>query len=118
MRGTNNLHGDKDIHGGNKKMKTCMLCKGEMEDHKSKIDGLPYAYFRCKKCGDEVLTMGQLHEVAGKYREMKRFRIKLNKWGLSLGLRIPQEITNKYKLKDKKEVLLTEEDDRIVLTVN
>lgn len=88
-----------------------------MEEHTSKIDGLPYTYFRCKKCGDEILTMDQLHDVAKKYKEMKRFRIKLNKWGLSLGLRIPQEIVAKYRLKDKKEILLTEEENRIVLTV-
>lgn len=99
-------------------MKTCMLCKGEMEEHTSKVDGLPYSYFKCKKCGDEVLTVDQLQKVAKEYREMKRFRIKLNKWGLSLGLRIPKEIVTKYKLSDNKEVLLTEEKDRIVLTVS
>jgi len=50
-----------------KRMKTCMLCKGEMEEHTSMVDGLPYSYFRCKKCGDEILSMDQLREVSQRY---------------------------------------------------
>lgn len=99
-------------------MKTCSECGGEMDELSSKTqEGVGYVYFKCKKCGDEILSMGQLHHVAEKYREMKRFRVKLNKWGLSLGLRIPQEIVSKYNLKEKAEVCIAEEDNRLIVTV-
>jgi len=80
-------------------------------------DGISYKYFKCSKCGEEIVAMGQLHQVADKYREMKRFRVKLNKWGLSLGLRIPKELVERYKLHDKIEVLLIEEDNHMIISV-
>jgi antitoxin component of MazEF toxin-antitoxin module len=57
--------------------------------------------------------MKQLHEVAEKYRQMKRYHAKLSKWGTSVGLRIPKELTEKYKF--KKEVMIVPEDNGILV---
>ncbi len=73
-------------------------------------EGIEYNYFKCEKCGEEIVDMKQLHDVAQKYREMKRFNAKISKWGMSLGLRIPKELVKKYNLKDSKEVIIIPEE--------
>ena len=55
--------------------------------------------------------MKQLHEVAEKYRKMKKHTAKISKWGLSLGIRIPNELVKKYKLKPNEEVSIIPEKD-------
>ncbi len=53
-------------------MKKCTECNGKMKELKDKTpEGVEYTYFKCEKCGEEVLDMKQLHNVAEKYREMK-----------------------------------------------
>ncbi len=76
-------------------------------------EGFSYHYYRCIKCGEEILDMKQLHVVADKYRKVKHYRAKLSKWGHSLGLRIPKEISQKYHLSDKNDVILVQEKDGI-----
>lgn len=95
-------------------MKKCFDCKGIMAELEG-IDpnGFKHKYYKCKKCGDEVLDMKQLHELAEKYRKMKRYNTKISKWGLSLGVRIPKELAKKYSLKDKEDVYLLPEKDGI-----
>ncbi len=79
-------------------MKKCSECGGKMEQLTAKTpDGVEYEYFRCEKCGEEILNMAQLHNVAEKYREMKRYRAKLSQWGKSIGLRIPKELAERYE---------------------
>lgn len=93
-----------------RKMKTCTECNGEMIVLKDESpEGYSYKYYRCKKCGNEVLDMAQLDKLADKYRKTKRYNAKLTKWGKSLGLRIPKELTKHYNLKDKKEVAIIPE---------
>jgi len=60
-----------------------------------------------------VWDMKQLHEVAQKYRKLKSYHVKLSKWGLSLGLRIPKEIVDKYHLSDDNEVVIIPEEKGI-----
>jgi len=76
-------------------------------------EGVGYNYFKCSKCGEEILNMSQLHNVAEKYREMKRFHAKISKWGMSLGLRIPKELAQKYKFRDNEEVTMIPEKEGI-----
>ncbi len=91
-------------------MRKCSKCKGKMKELTGKTsEGVNYDYFRCNKCNDEILNMAQLHNVAGKYRAMKKFHAKLTKWGLSLGLRIPKELVDKYKLTAEEEVTILPE---------
>lgn len=74
-------------------MKTCSECKGEMIENNAKTpEGIAYNYFKYSKCGDEIVDMKQLHKVAEKYRIMKTYHVKLSKWGLSVGLRIPKDL--------------------------
>lgn len=92
-------------------MKSCSECKGAMTEKNAKTpEGVSYTYFQCTKCGEEIVDMGQLHHVAEKYRIMKRYHVKLSKWGLSIGLRIPKEISQKYHFKDNEEVAIIPEE--------
>lgn len=91
-------------------MKKCSECGGIMEELRAKTDeNVGYSYFKCKKCGDEIVDMKQLHEMAEQYRMLKKYQVKLSKWGLSLGLRIPKELVEKYHLKDEEEVAIIPE---------
>ena len=88
-------------------MKRCSKC----EELKTKTpEGVEYSYYRCKNCGEEIVDMKQLHNVAQKYRVMKKYSAKLSKWGLSLGLRIPKELVERYKLKSNEEVTIVPEE--------
>ena len=86
-------------------MKRCSECAGEMQELKAKTpEEVGYSYYRCKKCGEEIVDMKQLHEVAEQYATLKKYQVKLSKWGLSLGLRIPKELVERYRLKNEEEV--------------
>ena len=86
-------------------MKTCSNCKNPMVEMSSKTpEGIEYKFYKCNKCGEEIVDMKQLHNVAEKYRIMKRYRVRLSKWGLSLGIRIPKDLVDKYNFSNKDEV--------------
>ena len=91
-------------------------CCGKAMDlrHAKTPEGVPYDYYVCGKCEEEIVDMKQLHDVAQKYRELKKYRIKLTRWGRSTGIRIPQELIKKYKLKDEVIILPEEKGLRIV----
>lgn len=91
-------------------MKKCAECGESMQQLKAKTpEGIGYNYYKCGKDGEEIVDMKQLHEVAEHYRALKKYNVKLSKWGLSLGLRIPKELVEKYKLKNEKEVSIIPE---------
>ncbi len=93
-------------------MKKCSECNGKMEELSAKTpEGVEYSYFKCKSCGEEIVDMKQLHNVAEKYRTMKTYRAKISRWGLSLGLRIPKDLVKKYGLKNEEEVTIMAEKD-------
>lgn len=95
-------------------MKKCSECNETMFELTAKTpEGVNYSYFKCKKCGEEIVDMKQLHHVAERYRTLRKYQVKLSKWGLSLGLRIPKDIVKKYHLKDDKEVAIIPEKDGI-----
>jgi hypothetical protein len=90
----------------------CSKCNGEQDVLKSTTpEGFIYDYYKCKKCGEEILDMNQLHAVAEQYRKMKKHKAKLTPWGKSIGLRIPKELAKKYKFKN--EVTLIEEENGV-----
>ncbi len=100
-------------------MKKCSECGGSMESFEAKTpENISYHYYKCKKCGEEIVNRKQLHEVAEQYRVLKKYNVKLSKWGLSLGIRIPKELVNKYKLKDEDKVAIIPEKEgiRIITT--
>ena|SRR3989344_1717815 len=91
-------------------MKKCSECNGTMQELKDKTpENVAYSYYKCNKCGEEIVNMKQLHSVAEQYRSLKKYQVKLSKWGLSLGLRIPKELVEMYHLKDEEEVAIIPE---------
>ena len=96
-------------------MKKCAKCDVTMKQLSSKTpEGVPSTYFKCEKCNEELLSMDQLHEVADAYRVLKRYHLKLSKWGESLGLRIPKELVSKYKFRKEVTIIPEEKGIRIV----
>lgn len=92
----------------------CPKCGKKMAGGKDKTpEGFEYRYSKCKACGEEIVNMKQLYEVAQKYRKMKKYTAKISKWGESLAMRIPKELVEKYGLKQNEEVTLVEEKKAI-----
>ena len=92
---------------GELKMKKCAECNGAMQELKAKTtEGIEYSYYKCRKDGEEIVDMKQLHELAEHYRALKKYNVKLSKWGLSLGLRIPKELVDRYNLMIEREVAI------------
>ncbi len=93
-------------------MKKCSECKAEMKILTAKTpDGVKYNYYHCSQCGEEVVDMKQLHDVAKQYREMKRYHAKVSKWGTSLGVRIPKPLAKQYGLRDDEQVTIIPEKE-------
>lgn len=92
-------------------MKTCSECQGMMKEFTNKTpEGVDYHYYKCSKCGEEIVDLKQLHQVAERYRILKNYHVKLSQWGLSLGMRFPKEIAERYKLKEEEEVVIIPEE--------
>lgn len=93
----------------------CTFCPGIMKEKKGKdpIDGLPHFYWECQRCGYQCLDMRQLHEAVELERKVRKYHVKLSKWGLSLGVRIPKAIAKKYKLRESEEVVFIPEERAI-----
>ena len=53
-------------------MKKCSECSGTMKELIEKTpEEVEYKYYKCSKCGNEILDMKQLHQFANKYRIIK-----------------------------------------------
>jgi len=95
-------------------MKKCSECGKQMEEKEAVTpEGVTYRYFTCPQCGEELVDMKQLHEVAEQYRTMKLYHVKVTRWGQSLGFRIPKELAIKYHLKANDEIALIPEKNSI-----
>jgi len=68
---------------------------------------ISYRHWKCTRCGDEVLDMEQLHELAEQYRKMQK--VKVSRWGNALAVRIPKEIVISQKIKAGEKVRIQEE---------
>ncbi|PIU21070.1 MAG: hypothetical protein COT15_04215 [Candidatus Diapherotrites archaeon CG08_land_8_20_14_0_20_34_12] len=98
----------------------CVRCKIKMQVKADTMpNGVTFNYHYCPKCGEELVDMGQLHELSRKYEAMKRYQTKVSKWGESLAIRIPKELTKKYKIKANDEIQLVPDKDAIrLVTIN
>lgn len=55
-------------------MRKCTECAGIMQDFEAKTpEGINYSYYKCKSCGEEIVNTKQLHLVAEKYRQLKKY---------------------------------------------
>ena len=81
-----------------------------MREKKGEYDeGVSYSYWHCPKCGEELIDMRQLHDVAEKYRNLKQYTVTVSKWGDSDAIRIPKELSKQYRFNTKKTVRLIPE---------
>jgi DNA-directed RNA polymerase subunit RPC12/RpoP len=88
----------------------CPKCRTKMVEQKDDTpEGIEYKYYKCEQCGEEIVDLKQLHEVAQSYHEMKRYTAKVSRWGESLAIRIPKELTEKYGMRQNEEVTLVSE---------
>jgi hypothetical protein len=86
----------------------CWNCKSVMEEITGMDpDGIAYNCWRCPKCGDEVLTMRQLHDISEK--EKKTMEAKISKWGTAVAIRIPKSIVQTYNLVPGKKATIIPE---------
>jgi hypothetical protein len=100
-------------------MKKCSECSGKMIEKTGETpERVKYKYYKCNKCGEEIVDMKQLHHIAEKYRIMKKYNAKLSKWGLSLGLRIPKDLVKEYGFSDDEEVTIIPEKRGILILQN
>jgi|SRR3989344_3977923 len=87
----------------------CPLCSGVMKPVADKIeqDHVAFSAYQCTNCGEELLDMSQLKDLAKKYRELRRAKeITFAKWGNSLAVRIPQEFVTDLGIKEGSKALL------------
>ena len=94
----------------------CPLCQGNMEKKKDAIeeDGIEFEAYRCKKCGEEIMTMKQLKVLAGEYRKLKKAKeITFAKWGNSIAVRIPSDIAQEYNISAGKQGTLRKDKEGI-----
>lgn len=86
-----------------------MCNKGKMQKTNDLIkqDGIEFEAFKCVLCGEEIMTMKQLKTLANKYRKLRSAKeITFAKWGNSIAVRIPRDITNEYKITPGKQGVL------------
>lgn len=94
----------------------CSKCGKLMVEKKAETpQGISYSYYKCKHCGEEILNMEQLHDIAEKYRKIKQYNVRISKWGVSMGVRIPKELVQKYHLAKKKEITMIPQEKAIKL---
>lgn len=95
----------------------CPFCQKAMMEKKKDIireDGIEFEAYKCSKCGEEIMTMKQLRELASKYRKLKNAKeITFAKWGNSIAVRIPSDVVEKYDIAVGKHGTLTKEKEGI-----
>ncbi|HLC62916.1 MAG TPA: hypothetical protein VJJ21_01210 [Candidatus Nanoarchaeia archaeon] len=87
-----------------------------MEKVKDKIDGdgIEFEALKCSSCGEEIMNMAQLKNLAGKYRRLRKSKeVTFTKWGNSIAVRIPQEITKEFNITSGVHGILTAEKESI-----
>ena len=97
----------------------CPTCKkGVMSPYEDSIvqDGVTFDAMKCSHCGEEIMTMPQLEDLAGKYRRIRDAKkITFAKWGNSLAVRIPQDIAKKFNIAEGREGTLVKEKEGIMI---
>jgi hypothetical protein len=88
--------------------KKCWECGGLSEERTGYTpEGLPYKYWKCSKCGYEILSMRQLRGIAEKEKVM--MEAKISKWGDAVAIRIPKAIVQTYNLVPGKNATIIPE---------
>lgn len=71
-------------------------------------EGIEFDSYKCPKCGEEITTMEQLHELAQKYKAQRErsFVITFSTWGKSIGMRVPRRAVIEYGIEPGEKALL------------
>ncbi len=97
----------------------CPLCPGKMEKIEDSIeqDKITFNAYKCGQCGEELLDLKQLKELALKYRQLRKAKeITFVKWGNSLAMRIPQEFAQEMGIKEGSHALLKRSKEGLVIS--
>jgi hypothetical protein len=77
-------------------------------------DKITFEAYQCGSCGEELMGMLQLKQLAAKYRELRKARdITFAKWGNSIAVRIPNELVGAFGIKEGKQGLIKKEREGI-----
>ena len=92
----------------------CPICKKNMKliEDVIKEDGIPFQAYKCLSCGEELMNMAQLKQLAMRYRKLRAAKsVTLAKWGNSLAVRIPKAYAALFKLKEGTDAMIIKEKD-------
>jgi len=87
----------------------CPHCKKKMKKSTELIreDNIEFHAYKCAKCGEQLMNMKQLHNLASKYRKLKKAQeIKFTKWGNSIAVRISKKFVDELKIKPGKSAVM------------
>ncbi len=77
-------------------------------------DGIPYEFYQCNLCGEEILNMKQLQALAQTYRKLRKAKeVSFAQWGNSIAIRIPAEIAQEYHITPGKKGIMTKNKEGI-----
>ncbi len=94
----------------------CTNCGGKLEKVKYDVGfGIVVDSYTCSNCHHNVTDEKTLDAVMEKLRERMAVRVKLVKVGTGIGLRLPNEIARRMKLRQGKEVEIITQADRLVI---
>ena len=75
-----------------------------------KEECIEFEAFKCRSCGEEIMDMKQLRNLAQHYRKLRKAKeIIFAKWGNSLAVRIPSEIAEAYNITSGSQGILTKD---------
>ncbi len=96
----------------------CVACGKTAKPAKLRVDNSQVPGWKCPDCGEEYLD-GVAVETLLAIRKLKAERLtaKVTRQGNSYAIRVPMQVVNAYRLKDKKQLKILPEEKRIVLEI-
>lgn len=96
----------------------CPNCKAEMEEVKWDIGfGILVDSNHCPKCKFNVTDEKKLEQAIKQLREKMVFERKIVRIGTGLGIRLPNQLVEKYNIQYGKAVKIIPEREKIVVEV-
>ena len=95
----------------------CVVCGRVAKPAELRVDNSVVPGWKCT-CGEEYLDSEAVERLLT-IRKLKKETLfaKVTKQGNSYAIRVPMEIVEAYRLKDKKELRIDPEETRLVLEV-
>lgn len=95
----------------------CHLCGGkaelkseELNLDEGRITIRDSPYYRCRKCGEEFATSGQMMQLSEQLNTKFSFERPIINAGRSLAITLPSDIAHSYNLKKGKRVRIMPEN--------